>query len=84
MTDRIPLDEQIRRFEANWMREVLRLERDLKRPTYLQRLHDLGRERLIGGFDTFGDEMYHWPPELSEQNEMEEVADRIVYGTAHE
>ncbi len=80
----IPLEEQIRRFEANWMREVMRLEADLKRPTYLQRLHDLGLERLIGGYETHGDAMYHWPDWLSEQNEMEEVADRLVYGSAHE
>jgi hypothetical protein len=80
----IPLEEQERRYEAYWMREVLRLEADLKRPTYLQRVHDLGLARLRNGFRFYGDAMYRWRHAEAQANEDEEVADRLVYGTAHD
>jgi hypothetical protein len=79
----VPLAEQEARYERYWMREVLRLERDLKRPTYLQHIHDLGLERLREGFRLYGSTMYGWTDAEAQANEDEEVTDRIVYGTAH-
>lgn len=78
----VPLNEQEARYERNWRRVLNELRDLLYDPAYLQHIHDLGLQRLKDGYDTFGDEMYHWHPAVRERNQDEELADYTAYGTS--
>jgi hypothetical protein len=80
--DPIPLEEQLRRYEDNWRREVGRLQRRLKDPAYLLYIHDMGWQRLVENYPIYGDAMYHWGSACREQNQDQELSDYIVYGSS--
>lgn len=59
-----------------------RLRLDLDDPAFRDRIVALGARRLVDGYPTFGDAMYHWTARRRGQEGDEEVADRAVYGTS--
>ena len=40
---------------------------------------DLGRERLIDGFEEYGDDMWEWDDRTRDAEWMQEAADAVVY-----
>ena len=43
---------------------------------------EMARERHEKGYDTYVDEMYHWPPDVRLREVLEELADACVYLTS--
>ena len=78
----VPLDEQLRRFELRWEKVLVELRDSLDYVAYRGYLHGLARQRLLEGYEIYGDEMYRWSEACRERNADEEVADAIVYLTS--
>jgi hypothetical protein len=80
----IPFEAQLDLFEQRKWAVVEQMRRDLDDPEYLGRLFTLARSRLLSGFSVYGSTMHGWDAATRIQNEMEEMADRLVYGTSGE
>jgi hypothetical protein len=80
----IPFGAQLDLFEQRKWAVVARMRRDLDDPWYLDKLFALARRRLEAGFAAYGSTMYGWDHQTRVENEDEEMADRLVYGTSGE
>ncbi len=78
------LQGQFDLFEHRKWAVIARMRHDLDDPWYLDKLFALARRRLEAGFDAYGSTMYGWDHQTRVENEDEEMADRLVYGTSGE
>ncbi len=78
----VSLVEQVRLFELRWERVLVALRNSLDYVAYRRYLHDLAYQRLLEGYELYGDKMYRWSEACRERNADEEVADAIVYLTS--
>ena len=84
MGEAVPLSlaEQKRRFEEGFDAALAALLTDLNSGSYRTYIRQVARERLVDGYQLYGDSMYRWPPTVRQANVDEEVADALVYLTS--
>lgn len=78
----IPLAEQLALFEQRKWSVLESMRRELDDPEFIAMLFDEARERMAGGFPQYGSTMFRWTYHELFANQLQEVADRLVYGVA--
>lgn len=71
------LDEQLDAFDELAGRAFEMVVDDLT--NNYTRIRDMARQRIIAGFDEYGDTMWKWRPETLFQEGLEELADAVNY-----
>ena len=58
------------------------LAANLADPWYRAEVIRVGIQRLVEGYEEFGDAMYKWDVNRRDEEMFEEIADAVVYGTS--
>lgn len=78
----IPLAEQLALFEQRKWSVLESMRRELDDPEFIAMLFDEARQRMADGFPMYGSTMFRWTYHELFANQLQEVADRLVYGVA--
>ena len=80
----IDLEKQLEYFDSSAHIYIRSLQMSLAMPSFRDEVLKAARERLVSGFEIYGDEMFTWDDKTARENIIEELADAVNYMLSRE